>query len=91
MAQSKNNQLLSAIRSFFDVNDELRNDLNKYCIESCNKNLDEALILWAAMTTESKYYDEALAYYKDLNKGPHSITEMIEMYDFIDDMAYLLN
>ena len=87
----KYNMLLAAIKEFFNVNDELRNDLNSTCIESYDKSLDEVLEIWTRKEAAGPNYDDILSRLNDLNSDPHSISEMEEMYDFIDNLDYLFN
>ena len=82
-------RLLAGIRNFFDVNDVLRSDLNNTCIESYNKSLDEVLEIWAEVTAKSPHVTEVIDYIDNLNSEPHYISEMIEMYDFIDDFSLI--
>lgn len=86
---NKYNKLLTGIKKFFDVNDDLRNDLNNRCIELYNKSLDEVLVIWSKVTAKSPSVEEVISYMDDLNEGPHCISEMIEMYDFIDDFSLI--
>ena len=82
-------RLLTGIRKFFDVNDVLRSDLNNKCIESYNMSLDEVLVIWAKVNAKSPHVTEVIDYLDDLNSEPHYISEMIEMYDFIDDFSLI--
>lgn len=82
-------RLLTGIRKFFDVNDVLRSDLNNTCIEFYNMSLDKVLEIWAEVTAKSPHVTEAIDYLDDLNSDPHYISEMIEMYDFIDDFSLI--
>ena len=86
---NKYNKLLTGIKKFFDVNDDLRNDLNNRCIELYNKTLDEVLETWAGITAKSPHVKEVISYIDDLNEEPHCISEMMEMYDFIDDFSLI--
>lgn len=86
---NKYNKLLTGIKQFFDVNDVLRSDLNNTCIESYNMSLDEVLKTWAEVTAKSPHVTEVIDYIDNLNSEPHYISEMIEMYDFIDDFSLI--
>ena len=83
----KYNTILSALTTFFDVNDDLRNELNNLSIEEHGKSLNELIELCAkdSVKLPDSDYNEYLSYLNELNKEPHSISEMDEMYSFIYD------
>ena len=82
---NKYENILEKISKFFDVNDDLRNDLNKIALREHRITLDEMLRNWSkkiARLNKSRY-TEVEKYLDELNKEPHCITEMEEMYDFV--------
>lgn len=83
----KYNTILSALTTFFDVNDDLRNELNNLSIKEHGKSLNELIELCAkdSVNLPDSDYNEYLNYLNELNKEPHSISEMDEMYSFIYD------
>ncbi|MBO4783280.1 MAG: hypothetical protein J5521_00840 [Lachnospiraceae bacterium] len=74
----KYSTLLSSVTKLFDVNDDLKNELNSIAIEQHNKSLNELIEIWAK--DNSSLNDEA---YIELNQEPYSITDMQELYDFV--------
>ena len=82
---NKYENILEKISKFFDVNDDLRNDLNKIALREHRITLDEMLRNWSkkiARLNKSRY-TEVEKYLDELNKEPQCITEMEEMYDFV--------
>ena len=83
---SRYSTLLSSIKKLFNVNDELREELNDIAIEQHNRTLDELLDLWARNNSMlNNSYNELIEYLNELNNEPYSITDMQELYDFVYD------
>ena len=83
---SRYSTLLSSIKKLFNVNDELREELNDIAIEQHNGTLDELLDLWARNNSMlNNSYNELIEYLNELNNEPYSITDMQELYDFVYD------
>lgn len=81
------NILLEAYKKLFDVNDDLKKELNDISINEHNKNLDDLIVLRAkeASSLSEKDYNEHINFINELNKDPHCITELEIMYSFIYD------
>lgn len=77
--------LLSSVTKLFDVNDDLKNELNSIAIEQHNKSLNELIEIWAKdnSSLNDDTYIELLNYLNELNQEPYSITDMQELYDFV--------
>lgn len=82
---NKYENILEKITNFFDVNEDLRNDLNKIALKEHKITLDRMLRNWSKKISKlnKSRYKEVEKYLDDLNKEPHSIIEMEEMYDFV--------
>lgn len=81
----KYSTLLSSVTKLFDVNDDLKNELNSIAIEQHNKSLNELIEIWAKdnSSLNDEAYIELLNYLNELNQEPYSITDMQELYDFV--------
>lgn len=84
---NKYSTLLSSIKEFFDVNDNLKNELNNIALNEHGKSLEELFELWAKNNSSlpENEYNELINYMNDLNKEPHSISELEELYSFVYD------
>lgn len=72
------------LTKFYSVNDDLRNDLNNYCIECHGITLDEFFKAYAKSCSESDNVQIYIDELKNLNAEPHSITEQQTMYELIE-------
>lgn len=81
----KYNTLLSSITELFNVNEDLKNELNSIAIEQHNKSLNELIEIWAKdnSSLNDEAYFELVNYLNELNQEPYSITDMQELYDFV--------
>lgn len=84
---NKYSTLLSSIKEFFDVNDNLKNNLNELAIKEHGKSLEELFIVWAKDNSRlpNKEYNELMEYMNNLNESPDCISDMEIMYSFIYD------
>ena len=87
MIKSKYDILFAKMQDFFNVNDDLRNELNDISIREHNLTLDNLIVTWCKSNSELKTeaFSGVVSYLDMLNNDPHSISEMQEMYDFIYD------
>lgn len=83
MDNTKYNILLSKVKEFFNVNDDLRSDLNNISLREHNVNLDTLISLWCKKNCDTSNFKELVDYLDMLNAEPHCISEMDEMYDFV--------
>lgn len=72
------------LKEFYRVNDDLRNDLNNFCIECHGITLNEFLKTYAKSCSESDNVQIYIDELKYLNEEPHSITEQETMYELIE-------
>lgn len=72
------------LKEFYRVNDDLRNDLNNFCIECHAISLDEFLQVCAKSYSESDQVKEIVEELKELNEEPHCISDMETMYEIIE-------
>ena len=72
------------LKEFYRVNDDLRNDLNNFCIECHGITLDEFFKAYAKSSSESDNVQTYIDELKYLNEEPHSITEQEIMYELIE-------
>lgn len=72
------------LTKFYSVNDDLRNDLNNFCIECHGITLNDFIKAYAKSCSESDNVQIYIDELKYLNEEPHSITEQITMYELIE-------
>lgn len=72
------------LKEFYRVNDDLRNDLNNFCIECHGISLDDFIKAYAKSCSESDKVQIYIDELKYLNEEPHSITEQEIMYEIIE-------
>ena len=72
------------LTKFYSVNDDLRNDLNNFCIDCHGITLDEFFKAYAKSRSESDKVQIYIDELKHLNEEPHSITEQEIMYEIIE-------
>lgn len=72
------------LKEFYRVNDDLRNDLNNFCIECHGISLDDFIKAYAKSCSESDNVQIYIDELKYLNEEPHSITEQEVMYELIE-------
>ena len=79
--------LLSSIKEFFNVNDDLKNELNNIALNEHGKSLEELFELWAKNNSSlpENEYNELINYMNELNESPDCISDMEIMYSFIYD------
>ena len=87
MESKKYNALLSSIKKFFNVNDNLKNELNNIALNEHGKSLEELFIVWAKNNSSlpENEYNELINYMNELNESPDCISDMEIMYSFIYD------
>lgn len=87
MESKKYNALLSSIKEFFNVNDNLKNELNNIALNEHGKSLEELFIVWAKNNSSlpENEYNELINYMNELNESPDCISDMEIMYSFIYD------
>lgn len=81
------NILYPKLKEFFNVNDILRNDLNRISLREHNVTLDTLIDKWCRKNSDSQSFNELIGYLDTLNAEPHCITEMDEMYDFVYEVT----
>ena len=72
------------LKEFYRVNNDLRNDLNNFCIECHGVSLNEFFKTYAKSCSESDNVQIYIDELKYLNEEPHSITEQETMYELIE-------
>lgn len=78
------NQLYTEIKKFYDVNDELKNALNLFCLETHNITLDDFFKSWAEKYSKSDNVKDIINALEEANKCPHSISELEDLYETIE-------
>ena len=72
------------LTKFYSVNDDLRKDLNNFCIDCHGITLNEFFKTYAKSCSESDKVQICIDELKHLNEEPHSITEQQTMYELIE-------
>lgn len=85
MIKSKYDILFAKMQEFFNINDDLRNELNDISLREHNLTLDNLIVNWCKSNSELKAeaFNGVVSYLDMLNSEHHSISEMQEMYDFV--------
>ena len=81
--------ILNGLKEFYRVNDDLRNDLEKYSKENTGRTIDQNIELYAKRYSNTKYTQQIIEELNDLNAEPHCISEMEIMYEMIDDFSLM--
>ena len=85
----KYNIILEGLKGFYNVNNDLRQDLEQYSIEGTGRTLNQNIELFAKNNANNEYTDQIIEELEALNSAPHSISEMEIMYEFIDDFSLM--
>lgn len=82
----KYNSLLNAYIKFFDVNDDLKKELNNLALQKHGKSLNDLIVLQAkeACKLSDNDFSEHINFINEMNKTP-CISDMEVMYSFIYD------
>lgn len=81
--------ILTGLRKFYNVNDELQKDLERYSMEETGRTLDQNIELFAEKYANDESAADIIGELDDLNTEPHCISEMNDMYDAIYEFKYL--
>ena len=81
--------IFNGLKEFYRVNDVLREDLEKYSMESTNRTIDQNIELFARINANNDYTQQVIEALNDLNREPHCISEMETMYEMIDDFSLM--
>lgn len=83
------NLIYENLKEFYRVNDDLRNDLNNFCIECHGISLGDFIKAYAKSCSESDNVQIYIDELKCLNEEPHSITEQEIMYEIIEYFDFM--
>ena len=81
--------ILEGLKEFYDVNEDLRKDLEEHSIEETGRSLEANFKLFAQHNANSEHTKELIEWLDEMNSEPHCISEMEDMYELIDEFKYM--